>query len=339
MKTLLLLLALGPIPKLAPPDGIPVTPERIALGQKLFFDERLSFDATVSCATCHRPDHGFADGNAQAVGVLGRTGTRNSPTIINASFSPLMFHDGRTVGLQTQSLQPILNRLEMGGQSENQVLNRLRSIPGYVDLFNRAYGPRQNPNQAITRERYGHAFASFESTIVSFDAPIDRRLDGQPVLSDSAEIGYGLFLKADCMSCHKPPLFTDLAFHNNGMEYAGKANPNDDGRFAIIRNSNRFSQQQKIASIRAFKTPTLREIARTAPYNHAGTFPDLQRVLGHYNSGGAKIVNGVALRDSAIDPRIRPLGYTQQQLDYLERFLVEAFASPSYPDIRRPVLP
>lgn len=327
-------------PRLAAPQGIPVTPERVELGRKLFFDERLSINGTVSCSTCHDPAHGWADGNSVAVGILGRTGTRNSPSIINASFSTLQFHDGRTVGQPTQSLQPILNRLEMGGQSEQQVLNRLRRIPGYVDLFQRAYGFDRRQGTPVTREAYGHAFASFESTIVSFDAPVDRRLAGDAAaLSPEAEIGFAIFEKANCMACHKPPLFTDLGFHNNGMEFAGKSRASDDGRFAIIRNSNRFSQAQKAAAVRAFKTPTLREIARTAPYNHAGTFLSLRRVLQHYNAGGAKLVNGVPVVDSFIDRRIQPLGLTDRQLDYLELFLVEGFASESYPMVTRPVLP
>lgn len=156
--------------------------------------------------------------------------------------------------------------------------------------------------------------ASFESTIVSISgAPIDRRLAGDlSALSPEAEIGFALFKKADCMACHAPPLFTDLGFHNNGMEFAAKNRVSDDGLFTTIRNSRNFTPQQRQLSIRAFKTPTLREIQRTAPYTHAGNFLTLRRVLEHYNSGGAKLVNGRALADSLIDRRIRPLGYNSR---------------------------
>lgn len=329
------------IPPLAVPLGVPITPERIELGRKLFFDPRLSLNGTISCSTCHDPAHGFADGNSVAIGIFGRRGTRNSPTILNASFSTLQFHDGRTVGQPTQSLQPIVNRLEMGGQSEQQVLNRLRSIPGYVDLFTRAYGFDRRQGTAVTREAYGHAMASFESTVVSFDAPVDRRLAGdRSALSAEAEIGFGIFSRSGCMACHKPPLFTDLAFHNNGMEFAGKQRATDNGRFTVINGLRGASQLDRALAVRAFKTATLREIARTAPYNHAGTFLSLRRVLEHYNAGGAKLnANGAPVVDSAIDPRIKPLGLTDQQLGYLETFLVEGMAGEHYPMITRPVLP
>lgn len=333
--------AFGQHPKLAPPLGIPVTAERIALGQKLFFDSRLSSDFQTSCSTCHDPAHGFADSNRVAVGSFGRIGTRNSPTIINASFSTLQFHDGRTVDQATQALQPLANRQEMGDQSEAQVLRRLRGIPGYVALFTAAYGVDRRQGTAVTREAFGHAVASFESTIVSFDAPIDRRLAGDSAaLSPEAEVGFGIFSQVGCMDCHKPPLFTDLSFHNNGMEFAGKRQANDNGRFDVIRNNRRLSDGQKAQAIRAFKTATLREIGRTAPYNHAGSFTTLRRVLEHYNAGGAKLADqGRPVVDSFIDRRIQPLGLTDRQLDYLEAFLVEGFASPSYPLIERPVLP
>lgn len=333
--------AIGQHPKLAAPLGIPVTAERIALGQKLFFDPRLSSDFRTACATCHRPDHGFADANIVAVGSFGRLGTRNSPTIINASFSTLQFHDGRTIDQPTQALQPLANRQEMGDQTERQVLQRLRRIPGYVDLFTRAYGFNQRQGTAVTREAFGHAVASFETTIVSFDAPLDRYLAGdEAAISDDAKTGYWLMQKAECFSCHKPPLFTDLGFHNDGMEFAGKRRPNDNGRFAIVRNNGRLSQAEKAAAVRAFKTPTLREIARTAPYNHAGTFATLRRVLEHYNAGGAKLNDaGQPVVDAFIDRRIRPQQWNERQLQCVETCLVEGLSSSSYPLIERPVLP
>lgn len=337
-------------PQMPLPNNVPLSAERIELGRKLFYDPRLSrpernqqtgqLEFRVACATCHDPNHGFSDGRPQAVGIRGQVGQFNTPTVLNP-FGRFMFWDGRTDGMPTQSLQPLVNPIEMGNGSEQEVLNRLRQVPGYVDLFNRAYGPRNNLNQAITRERFGHAMASFQSTLISSNAPVDRRIAGDlKALSPNAEKGYGLFLKLDCMSCHKYPSFTDFAFHNNGMEFAGKTRPTSDGLFTTISGRRGFSQAERQRSIRAFKTPTLREIARTGPYNHAGTFTTLQRVLQHYNAGGAKLNEfGQPVTDGLKDPRIKPLGLSQSQLEDLESFLIEGMAGRSYPNVTRPVLP
>lgn len=319
-------------PPLRVPLNTPITPERIELGKKLFFDPRLSFDGTVSCSTCHDPNMGWADHNSVAVGVQGRTGTRNSPTIINAAYSTLMFHDGRTIGMPTQSLQPIVNRLEMGGQTESQVLRRIAAIPGYQALFIAAYGPQSLTSIQRMRNAYGHAIASFESTLVSFDAPVDKRLLGLPALSPAAEVGFQIFAQSNCMSCHKPPLFTDLQFHNNGMEFASKTQTTDRGRAGVLRNGQAGTE-------RAFKTATLREIHRTFPYSHTGAFTNLEAVVRHYNLGGATVKNGVMVRDRLQDPRVRPLNLTSAQESYLVTFLREAFASPNYPFMLPPRLP
>ncbi len=346
-------LAAAPVyaaPPLPLPLGIPVTPERIDLGKKLVFDPRLSQAVnvggqlvhTISCATCHDPAKGWADRNPLAVGIAGRVGTRNSPTLINAAYNPLMFHDGRTNGtdgtgpgaLASQCLLPIVNRDEMGNQTEGQVLNRLRSVPGYVALFQQAYGPGQGGRSPIDRNRYGHAIASFISTLVSFDAPIDRRLAGDTTaLSPRAEIGFGIFIKSNCINCHTLPLFTDRKFRNNGFEFASKVQPTDRGRAAIVTN-NRNTRLE-----RAFKVPSLREVQQTFPYGHNGAFPNLASVVRHYNLGGAQVKNGVLVRDRFTDPLIQPLNLTSAQEGFLVTFLEEAFASPSYPFMYPPTLP
>lgn len=319
-----------PPPQIVPPLNLAVTPERVALGRKLFFDTRLSINGTVSCSTCHDPNMGWADHNKVAIGVNGRQGTRNSPTIINSVYSPLMFHDSRTVGQPSQALQPIVNFLEMGGQSEQQVLNRLRSDPKSVAEFIVAYGPNGNASP-IDRNRFGHAIACFESTIVSFGAPIDRRLAGDiQALTPEAEKGFGIFLKSRCIECHKPPLYTDFLHHNNGMEVAVRGtNPTDNGRADVLINPG-----SEPGSIRAFKTPTLREVHLTFPYGHHGEFPTLAHVVRHYNLGGH---NGLGQRDRFIDPRIQPLNLTVEQERSLVTFLREAFASPTYPYVTRPM--
>jgi cytochrome c peroxidase len=311
----------------------------VELGRKLFFDPRLSENNTVSCATCHNPRKGWADGLELAVGIRGSVGTRHSPSIINSSYTPLVFWDGRTTGFVTQALLPLSNRLEMGNQTEQQVITKLRTIPGYQKLFLEAFpSPRQLDPQTlspVTGVNLAMAIAAFESTVTSFNAPIDRRLDGDlSALSADAEVGFGIFQQSNCMSCHTPPLFTDNSFHNNGMEFAGRllarGQQYDRGRAGPPINSRRPSDE------RAFKTPTLREIARTAPYNHAGNFATLERVVIHYNAGGRRYDDYV---DRFMDPRIRPLGLSESQMRYLVIFLKEAFAGSNYPMITEPQLP
>ena len=322
-----LLHAAEPLP-VAAPLGLPVTAERIELGKKLFFDPRLSV-ADVSCSTCHDPDKGWADKNMVAVGVFGRRGTRNSPTIINAVYSPLMFHDGREIGQPAQSLLPLENRLEMGQQTEEQVFAPLSLIPGYRNLFLQAYG--RLPDATTV----SHAIASFETQVVSYESPIDFRLEGNAdALTPEAEIGFGLFEEAKCMSCHKPPLYSDYLLHNNGMEFATtrfNSQP-DPGRAGVVQRN-----RVRLQDVRAFKTATLREVARTAPYGHAGQFRSLHSVVRHYNLGGARAIDGQ--RDPAMDSRIRPRQWNVYQELCLVKFLEEAFQSESYPYFPRPALP
>jgi len=318
-------------PPYAGPFGIPTTAREVALGHKLFFEPRLSADNTIACATCHHPRHGWGDGRELAVGINGSVGTRHSPTIINTAYIPLVFWDGRSVGFETQALLPLSNPIEMGRQSEADVLRKLRLIPGYVSLFADVYGIDPATGSAITGPRLARAIAAFESTVTSFDAPIDRRLDGDlNALTADEEVGFQLFQAANCMACHVPPLFTDNLFHNNGMEVAGKFRATDNGRAAA----------QGVAdtplTIRAFKTPTLREISRTAPYNHAGNFATLERVVIHYARGGIRYDGA---RDQFIDPRIVPTGWTATQQDYVVKFLARAFLSDDYPMILEPELP
>lgn len=320
------------IPPHAGPFGIPTTAAEVALGHKLFFDPRLSSNNTISCATCHDPRKGWADGRELAVGIFGQVGTRNSPTVINAAYSPLVFWDGRTVGFETQTLLPLSNPIEMGRQSEAQVIAKLRLIPGYVSLFAEVYGIDARTSSSITGPRLARALAAFESTILSFDAPIDRRLDGDvSALTPDEEVGFQLFQAANCMACHTPPLFTDNLFHNNGMEFAGKVRVTDQGRFSVVQGALRTND-----TVRAFKTPTLREIGRTAPYNHAGNFATLDRVVLHYSVGGRDYRGDV---DRFIDRRIVPTGWSETQQRYVVRFLDRAFRSRSYPMILEPDLP
>lgn len=330
----------GAPPQQVGPLGIPPTAKQIELGRKLFFDRRLSLDGTVACATCHDPRRGWSDGLAVAVGIGNQAGTRNTPTIINSSYVSPVFWDGRVVDNVPQALLPLANPIEMGQQTEADVVTRLRLIPGYVSLFAEAFGIDPTTGQAVTGPSLARALAAFESTVVSFDAPIDRYLAGdRNALTPDAAVGFKIFEQANCTACHVPPLYTDNLMHNNGMEFAGKFQVTDQGRAGIfnrqqLTNVLRTTPPQDV--IRAFKTPTLREIQRTGPYNHAGNFATLERVILHYNSGGRRFDGYV---DRYLDPRIRPLNLTDAQRKYLLVFLKEAFRSPTYPMITEPSLP
>jgi cytochrome c peroxidase len=331
MNSILLVLAIvAAAPVQSGPNNIPPTGAEVELGRELFFDPLLSQDGNVACATCHDPSFGWADGRPLAVGIAGQVGTRHSPTIINASYSPLMFWDGRTVGQDTQALLPLSNPIEMGRQTEADVLGKLRLTPRYVQAFARIYGVDPTTGSPITGPRLARAIAAFETTVVSFNAPIDRYLDGdENALTADQKIGYGIMQRAGCFNCHTPPLFTDNLFHNNGFEYASRTPGQrmDEGRAAILRARN---LRPAAGDVRAFKTPTLREIHRTAPYGHNGGFATLDRVLLHYQTGGMRFDDTY---DRSIDPRvlaIRFLYLSETELGYVRHTLETAFAgSPS----------
>ncbi len=208
-------------------------PSRIELGHKLFFDPRLSVDGSTSCASCHDPAHGWADGRRVAVGRIrsgrGLPGTRNTPSIINAAFQDgPQFWDMRARSLVDQSTQPITNPIEMGQQTIGQVLGRIARIPGYPPLFAAAFGTPE-----ISQSRLAASLAAFERTVTAVDAPIDRYLAGDlGAMSAAARRGLAIFTSAGCIECHKPPMFRDALAHNNGFA-ARAANP-DPGRAAIV---------------------------------------------------------------------------------------------------------
>lgn len=327
--TAAVLVAQTKVPRLQSPLGIEPTAREVELGRALFFDSRLSADGTVSCSTCHDPAQGWSDGERVAIGIGGQRGTRNSPTVINASYSQMMFWDGRVTGSPAQSILPLVNPIEMGNTSQRQVVNRLRLIPGYVSTFAKVYGIDPVEGNPITSTNMARALAAFETTVLSFDAPIDRFLAGdEKALTPDAIIGYGIFVRSGCTACHPAPLYTDNDIHNNGMEFAGKFRVTDQGRFSVIDRRTATAKD-----VRGFKTPTLREIARTAPYNHAGNFDTLERVIQHYSAGGA---NFRGVRDRYTDPRVRRLDLSDAQRKYLELFLREGFTSASYPMIVAP---
>ncbi len=270
-------LGLPPVP--IPPDN-PPTEETIALGRRLYYDPRLSVDGTVSCATCHTPNLGFGDGKALSNGVDGKRGTRSAPTVVNAAYNTLQFWDGRSASLEKQAEGPMANPVEMGHTLEG-VVKFVQSDPTYRKMFAKAWGTEQITIDLVTK-----SIASFERTVVIGDSPFDRFYYGgdKKALSLAAQRGLKLFLnpkKGNCSVCHvigkKYALLTDNKFHNIGV------GADTSGNFADV---GLYAQSKNTADMGAFKTPTLRNIAETAPYMHDGSQATLKDVVDHYVGGG-----------------------------------------------------
>jgi cytochrome c peroxidase len=253
------------------PSDNPMTKEKVELGRSLFFDTRLSFDNTVSCATCHSPRFAFADGQRVSLGVNAQEGVRNAPTVINRAFSREQFWDGRASSLEEQSKGPLVNPVEMAMPSLDFVENKLRGIKGYREWFKRVFGRELNIDDVA------RAIAAFERTILSGNSRFDRfRAGDATALNDSERRGLALFEgKARCSQCHSGFNFTDEKYHNIGIDW--DTSLIDLGRYKVSGEKLDFG---------AFKTPTLREIAHTAPYMHNGTFTSLEEVVSFYNKGG-----------------------------------------------------
>lgn len=303
------------LPNLIVPTDNPMSADKIALGKQLYFDPRLSRDNTVSCASCHDPAKGYSNGDQFATGVDGKKGGRNAPTVINTAYQAFQFWDGRAKTLEDQALGPVQNPIEMN-LTLPEMEQRLRSIPGYKAQFMKVFG-REPVAEDVAR-----AIAAFERTVLSGDAPYDRFVAGdEKAMSESAQRGWKLFNgKANCAACHSGPNFTDNAFHNIGVGM-GAAMP-DVGREAISKLEGDHG---------SFKTPTLRDIARTGPYMHDGSLKTLAEVVDHYNKGG--------ISNSGLDEEIFPLKLTAQEKADLVKFMEEGLASSKYPLIAAPKLP
>jgi cytochrome c peroxidase len=288
-------LGLGPRP---PAADNPLTTARVALGRRLFFDPILSADGTVACATCHRPDHGFASPEARPQGVGNRVAPRNAPTLFNRAYGKAFFWDGRAASLEEQALEPIANPAEMGSSVADAVA-RLRADAAYKARFAAAF------DDGVTAANLGKALAGFERVLLRGDSPIDRfRQRGERDAMTAAE-RHGLWLyesKGQCWRCHSGPNFTDEGFHNTGVGWG--RSPPDLGRHAVTG---------KDADRGKFKTPTLRGVGLTAPYMHDGSLRSLEEVVEFYDRGGGANPN--------LDPAVRPLGLTGDERRDLVAFL------------------
>ncbi len=262
------------IPKTIPyPKDNPLTKEKVALGKKLFFDPRLSRNNDISCSSCHNPKYGWSDAREKAIGDQNKTGRRNSPTIINSAYLNLFFHDGRASSLEEQALGPIESEVEMNIKID-QLVKKLKGIKEYQELFNKAF------DDGITKENIAKALASFQRTVISKNTPFDRWIAGDKnAISEVAKEGFDIFLnKGRCHLCHSGFNFTNETFANIGL-----GDEEDLGLYEISKNKN-------IIWYGAFKTPTLREVEKTAPYFHNGSVKTLKEAVTICGNGGKKPV-------------------------------------------------
>lgn len=297
-------LGLPPVP--VPADN-PVTAETVALGRKLFYDARLSGDNTLSCASCHNPLLGFADGRKVSAGVSGHTGVRNAPTVMNAVYAERQFWDGRAASLEDQAAGPIANPIEMN-QTHDACTAKISNDPGYIAEFEKAFGPGP-----VTITKIQKALAAFERTIVSGNSPFDRYQFGgdKSALSPAAIRGLAIFRdknKGNCETCHtiqgNHALFSDGKFHNLGVGMNSEGELTDVGRFEETKSERDRG---------AFRTPTLRNVAKTAPYMHDGSLKTLRAVVDFYAGGGNS--------NPSLDKEMKPLELTGAERDDLVAFL------------------
>ncbi len=343
------------LPPLAIPADNPQTPEKIALGDKLFHDKRFSATGQVSCATCHDKAKAFTDSplkTSEGIKKGGKalTGTRNAPTVLNAAYFDAQFWDGRSPTLEDQSQHPFVNPVEMGLEDHQPILKIVRSDPDYVKAFEKVFG-KKGPQ--VTMKEVQQAIAAFERTQIAGNSPFDRYFYGgdSGALTDAQKRGFDLYVnKGRCVSCHvveqTQALFTDNRFHNVGVgindiqkdvpqladaflqakatlaevdvKVLSDKRTSELGRFAISRD---------FEGLGAFKTPTLRNVAVTPPYMHDGSLATLKDVMVHYNNGGVT-KEGDPVNDF-LSGGIRPLNLTDQEVDDLVSFM-EALTSPEF---------
>lgn len=295
------------LPALPPSPENPPTAETIELGRRLFYDTRLSGNNAIACASCHNPLLGFSDGKKHSTGFGGKLGVRNSPTVLNAVYSPVQFWDGRAADLEEQAAHPIANPIEMN-QPHDACVIKIGNDPSYAAAFTKAFGPG-----AVTIGKVQKAIAAFERTLLSANSPFDRYQYGgdRNALSPAAVRGLALFkdkAKGNCVTCHTigehDAIFQDGKFHNLGVGI------NYEGEFTDL---GRYEQTKVESDKGAFKTPTLRNVAQSAPYMHDGSLRTLRDVVDFYAGGGNS--------NPHLDRDIKPLTLSRAERDDLVAFL------------------
>ena len=334
------------------PADNPQTPGKVALGQRLFFDARLSADGTIACSTCHDPARAFTDGKPVSTGIGGRAGQRNAPTILNALYNATQFWDGRAATLEQQAALPIVNAVEMGQPSLDAAVARIAAIPEYQQAFRTAFGAAPDGPNLV------RAIAAYERSQVSFDSPFDHYITGEhDAIDAAAQRGWELFnTRGRCNKCHAlsedkrdTTNFTDNDFHNIGVlivrhdvvklakqarDLLGSGDAAAIDRAAIQTDMSvlgRFLVTKKEPHIAAFKTPNLRNLLLTAPYFHDGSHATLWDVIDHYNKGAG-------LNNPYLDEDIVPLALSERDIDDLVAFLA-SLTSPAYKDAAAIELP
>jgi cytochrome c peroxidase len=341
------------LPEVPIPADNPQTPEKIALGKKLFEDERFSATGDVSCATCHDAEKGFTDSPLKvSEGVAKQTGTRNAPTVINAAYMETQFLDGRSPSLEDQALHPFVNPVEMALPDHEPILKIARTDPEYVAAFKAVFGKE---GDAITMDEITKAIAAFERTVVAGDSPFDHYFYGgeDDAMTDAQKRGFEIFVnEGRCVSCHvieqTQAVFTDNRFHNIGVGINDIQDEAPELALAFIEADiaqedvdvkvltdaraselGRFAVERAFDGLGAFKTPTLRNIAATAPYMHDGSLATLEDVVKHYNNGG--VTNEGDPVNDFLSGGIRPLDLSDDQIADLVAFM-EALTSPEFAD-------
>jgi cytochrome c peroxidase len=329
---------LEPLPAVPAPQYNPQTPEKVELGKKLFFDRRLSGDGTMNCAACHDPERAFTDGLEISLSYPTTRNWRNAPTLLNVGLQKYLFHDGRALSLEEQALFPMMSAFEMN-QNLDFLEEEIRSVPQYVAEFNKVFG---DPD--ITRQRIAMAIAAFERTLVSRNAPIDTYLKGdKQALSPDALAGYAVFTgKGKCSGCHHGPALSDHAFH--ALNVPEHPEHRTDPRIAATRrfvakvyhyeeyrtlseDPGRYLITKDKKDWKAFKTPTLREIAKTGPYMHNGIFQTLDEVIEFFDKGGG-----------SGNTALKALNLSADEKKGLKAFLEKALSGENTP-FRYPVIP
>ena len=302
------------LPPLPIPEDNPPTVNTVALGRMLYYDPILSHSNNLSCASCHSPALMFTDRQRVSTGDAGMRGVRNALTILNAAYYPTDFWDGRANSLEDQAGSPMANRIEMN-QPHQVSVSKLNGIAQYRLAFAKAYGPGP-----ITIDKIQKAIASFERTLLSGDSPFDRYQYGhdKSAMNPAAIRGLAVFTdktRGNCATCHtigeKYALFTDGKFHNIGIGVDSQGELTDLGRFTITKNP---------ADKGAFRTPSLRDVAMTAPYMHDGSEKTLKDVIDYYVGGGNS--------NSYLDKEIHPLNLSARDRADLVAFLRALTGTP-----------
>jgi len=310
-------------PDMIIPLDNPMTYEGVFLGKKLFYDNILSSDNSISCSSCHIQNSSFSDPNQYSLGVNSQIGIRHSSALINLGYNDFFHWDGSTSSLEEQISRPLFTHFEMNNVDWCEIINRLSYDQEYVDLFYEAFGVNEIDSNQVKK-----AIAQFERTLISSDSRYDKWLRGEVLFTDEELDGLNIFFteRGDCFHCHGGINFMDNTFHNNGLDEVFS----DLGLYEVT--SDPLDQG-------LFKTPTLRNIEYTAPYMHDGRFSSIDEVIDHYNSGG--------VYSSTIDPLMKyvnsnPFGIpgltglvlTEQEKNNLKAFLLtlsdEVFIQNNY---------